>query len=207
MTAASATAGWAAGRLQLGRGDLVALVLDQLLQPVDDREVAVVVGIRRVAGVQPALGVDRCGGRLGLVEIALHHLRAAHPELARLARSEFGAGCRIDDFALRVGNSGRLTDLAIIGISWRQVGRPGCLGQAVALLDAAAEALGAGARDVLRLTARHPRHDHSLSRERSYSSTIGCFARARTIGGTRWAQVTRYVWRASGTKPVRSGAE
>ena len=34
-------------RLQLGRGDLVALVLDQLLEPVDHGEPAVLVGVRR----------------------------------------------------------------------------------------------------------------------------------------------------------------
>ena len=46
-------------RFQLGRGDLVRLVLDQLLEPVDDVKSAVLVGEPEVAGVQPALGVDR----------------------------------------------------------------------------------------------------------------------------------------------------
>ena len=45
-------------RFQLGRRHLVALVLDQLLEPVDDEEPAVLVGVADVAGVQPAVGVD-----------------------------------------------------------------------------------------------------------------------------------------------------
>ena len=70
-------------RLQFGRGDLVALVLDQLLEPVDDREPAVRVGNAEVAGVQPPLGVDRLRRGLGPVEVALHDERPAHADLAR----------------------------------------------------------------------------------------------------------------------------
>ena len=46
-------------RLELGRRDLEALVLDQLLDPVDDRHVTVLVDVADVAGVQPAVLVDR----------------------------------------------------------------------------------------------------------------------------------------------------
>ena len=93
-------------RLQLGRGDLVALVLDQLLEPVDDGEQAVLVGEADVAGVQPALGVDRLRGRLGLVEVALHDLRPAQADLAALARGEGGSGRDVDDLVLRAGQGG-----------------------------------------------------------------------------------------------------
>ena len=49
-------------RLQLGRRHLEALVLDELLEPVDDEQVAVVVDVADVAGVQPAVVVDGGGG-------------------------------------------------------------------------------------------------------------------------------------------------
>ena len=49
--------------LQLGRRHLEALVLDQLLEPVDDVEVPVGVDVADVAGVQPAVVVDRLLGR------------------------------------------------------------------------------------------------------------------------------------------------
>ena len=45
--------------LELGRRDLESLVLDQLLEPVDDVDVAVRVDLGDVARVQPAVGVDR----------------------------------------------------------------------------------------------------------------------------------------------------
>ena len=45
-------------RLQLGGRDLEALVLDELLQAVDDEEVAVVVDVADVAGVsQPSASI------------------------------------------------------------------------------------------------------------------------------------------------------
>ena len=47
--------------LELGGRHLHALVLNQLLQPIDDEEVAVSVGVADVAGVQPA--VVTAGGR------------------------------------------------------------------------------------------------------------------------------------------------
>ena len=85
MTAASITFGCdEQQRLELGRRDLVALVLDELLDPVDDREVAALVVDRDVAGVEEAVGVERLGGRLGLVEVAEHDVRALDPQLAGL---------------------------------------------------------------------------------------------------------------------------
>ena len=47
-------------RFQFGRGHLVRLVLDQFLEPVDDVEPAVGIGVADVTCVQPAVGVDRC---------------------------------------------------------------------------------------------------------------------------------------------------
>src|SRR2546427_8207227 len=51
-------------RLELGRRDLEPLVLDQLLQPIDDREVPVPVDAPDISRVQPPGGVER--GRRGL---------------------------------------------------------------------------------------------------------------------------------------------
>jgi hypothetical protein len=52
--------------LQFGGGDLVALVLDELLDAVDDSHRALVIDARDVAGVQPAVGIDGARCRLGL---------------------------------------------------------------------------------------------------------------------------------------------
>jgi hypothetical protein len=87
--------------LELGRGHLVALVLDQLLDAVDHGVAAVLVDDRDVAGVQPALVVEGVGGGGRVVQVALHHLRAAHPQLAALARGGVLTGARVDQPALR----------------------------------------------------------------------------------------------------------
>ena len=89
-------------RLQLGRRHLVALVLDQLLDPVDDVEDAVLVDGRDVAGVQVAVGVERRGGRLGVVEVAGHDVRALAPQLAAPAGADLIARLRVDELALHV---------------------------------------------------------------------------------------------------------
>lgn len=44
--------------LELGRGNLEPFVLDQLLEPVDNEDLVVVVHVPDVSGVQPALLVD-----------------------------------------------------------------------------------------------------------------------------------------------------
>src|SRR5256885_5213678 len=46
-------------RLELSRRDLEPLVLDQLLQPIDDREVPVPVDAPDISRVQPPGGVER----------------------------------------------------------------------------------------------------------------------------------------------------
>ena len=58
-------------RLDVRRRHVLAgRVDDELLLAVDDLEVAVLVELADVAGVQPAVGVDRLGGLLGLVAVA-----------------------------------------------------------------------------------------------------------------------------------------
>ena len=60
------------GRLQVGGADvLAARGDDQLLLAVDDAQVAVLVDLADVARVQPAVLVDRLGGLLRVVQVAL----------------------------------------------------------------------------------------------------------------------------------------
>jgi hypothetical protein len=61
--------------LELCRRDLKPLDLDQLLEAIGDVQLAVVVEMAEIAGVDPALWVDRLGGRLRVVEIAGEDLR------------------------------------------------------------------------------------------------------------------------------------
>ena len=86
MTPTSATAGMLGEHLlDLGRVDVEARHDDEVLGPVDEVQVAVVVGHGDVAGAQPAVGGQHPRGRLGVVEVALEHVRALHPDLAGVA--------------------------------------------------------------------------------------------------------------------------
>src|SRR5204863_8487105 len=91
-----------AGRLEntldVGRGHVLAGgVDDQLLLAVDDGQVPVLVEGADVAGVQPAVGVDRIRGSLGLVAVARHHDLAAHQHLAVVGQAQLDAGDRGSD--------------------------------------------------------------------------------------------------------------
>src|SRR5690606_6722824 len=68
---------------------------EHVLLPADDDQTAVGVEFSEVAGVQPAVGVDRFGGRLRIVEIALHHVVAADEDFAVAGDTHFDvlAGC------------------------------------------------------------------------------------------------------------------
>ena len=133
-------------RLELGRRHLVALVLDELLEAVDDLELAVVVHLRDVAGVQEAVVVDGLVGRVVLAQVAEHDVRTAHPELAGLARALGGhldlvAGLDVDELALDVGD--READGAareVVAVGRDHVRDRAELAHAVALLHPGAEA-------------------------------------------------------------------
>ena len=56
--------------------------LAHVLHAVDDLEVAAGVEVARVAGVEPAVGVLRLGGRLGPLVVLLQQHRSAHQHLA-----------------------------------------------------------------------------------------------------------------------------
>ena len=80
--------------LELARRDVLAAGGDDdVLHPVGDPEVAVAVLHADVAGVQPAVGIDRLGRLLRLVEVAHEDVPAAHQQLAR-SRDRAGPRCR-----------------------------------------------------------------------------------------------------------------
>ena len=62
--------------LDLDAVDVLAAADDHVLLAVGDEEEALVVEVADVAGVEPAVGVDRLGGGLGLVPVAGHEDRA-----------------------------------------------------------------------------------------------------------------------------------
>ena len=81
-----------------------AFELDELLEAVGDEIVAVFVYIADVAGVQPAVFVYGVGCGLLVAQIAEHHLRPSHPDLAFFAHSHILASGGADDSAFGVGH-------------------------------------------------------------------------------------------------------
>ncbi len=96
--------------LELARIDVLAAPDDHVLDAADDVAVAVVGHRGEVAGVHPAIGVDRRGGLLGFVPVPLHHRVAAGAELAGLAARQRLAGLwvRDADLDVRMGEADRL---------------------------------------------------------------------------------------------------
>src|SRR5262249_42005886 len=88
--------------LNLARIDVVAGDDDHVLLAVHDRDVAILVHRREVAGVEPAVA-QGLGGRLRLLPIALHNVLAATDELAYHARRHLAAVC-VHDLDLDAGN-------------------------------------------------------------------------------------------------------
>src|SRR6266540_5171486 len=70
-------------RLDLARRHRLAAGPDDVARPALDRQVALVVEGAEVAGVVPAVA-QRLGGRVGLVEVAVHEQLAADADLAVL---------------------------------------------------------------------------------------------------------------------------
>ena len=66
--------------LDLDARDVLTARDDDVLGPVGDLDVAVGVGHREVAGVEPA-AAEGLGGGPGIVEVALHHRAAAQHDL------------------------------------------------------------------------------------------------------------------------------
>src|SRR5207249_4887588 len=68
-------------------------------------EMAILVSITNVPGVQPIFRVDCARSRFRVVKIALHDLRTADANLAFLIWTKLSTGCRIDQFHFRVWRS------------------------------------------------------------------------------------------------------
>ena len=128
--------------LELRRWHLETVVLDEFLDAVNDREVAVLVDDRDVAGVEPAIGIDGLGSGLGVVEVTLHHHRATDPELAsfpnRLILARFG----VDDAAFDIADR-NTAGAGLVAALRRAVGHRAELGHAEALDNLTVDALGA----------------------------------------------------------------
>jgi hypothetical protein len=78
--------------LDLGRIDVESAHDEHVLDAVRDLQIALLVHDPDVAGVEPALGIDRPRGLLRILEIAPHHVVSAHPDLAGLAARDLAAG-------------------------------------------------------------------------------------------------------------------
>src|SRR5579859_4142243 len=91
--------------------DIVAAGDDQILDAVDQEDIAVLIDIADIAGPERSVDED-IGGLVGTAPIALHHLRPAHADLALLAPGQdLGGIFRIADFDDGAGQ--RHTDRAI----------------------------------------------------------------------------------------------
>src|ERR1700754_257020 len=71
--------------LDLARINILAAADNHVLEPAEDAAIARLVHRAEVTGVQPAVAIDRAGGRLRVVEIALHHGIAASTYFAGLS--------------------------------------------------------------------------------------------------------------------------
>ena len=82
--------------------DVVPAGHDQVLLPVHDRQVAVLIEESDIAGIEPPVP-ENLGRLLGLLVIARHDLRPLDADLPRLARRQFlFARFQVDDLQVRV---------------------------------------------------------------------------------------------------------
>ena len=149
------------------------------LRSVIDEEA--VVELADVAGVEPAVRVDRLGGRLGLVVVALHDVRAARQDLAVLGDLHLDARHRPPDRA-------EAPAAAAVDADDRRG-----LRQAVALVD-----LHAGADEELRELARERR----AARDRE--AEVASRARARIFLKTSASAIFAFRARPEGSGSPRS---
>ena len=126
MTATSPTVGMLEQQLlELARIDVLAAADDHVLEPALDRAIAARVHRAEVAGMQPAVGVDGGGGRLGHLEIAEHDVIAARAELADRRRSAPVSPVSGSTILVSMLGSGRpmvpaLSSIAVVGAGLRR---------------------------------------------------------------------------------------
>src|SRR3954453_6261638 len=141
--------------LDLARVDVVAAADDHVLLAVDDEEVPVLVDLRHVAAVEPAVA-DGLRRRVGLAPVALHDVVAADDDLAHLTLRDVPA-VLVDD--LHLDALDRRADRAGLALAVGVVegGDRRGLGQAVAPGHLSAELILEAAHDLdrHRRPARH----------------------------------------------------
>ena len=160
-----------------GREVLAAGRDDDVLLAAGDRQVAVVVELAEVAGVQPAVAVERLGGGLGVLPVAREDVRAAHQDLAVLGDRHLDAGQRRARPCRTGTGSGVLT-----------VPTPVDLGHAVALQHRHARGVEE-LEDLRRRSARRRSTAcaHPAAEERAHglnSCSSACSKRLVQLGGT-----------------------
>ena len=107
--------------LEFARIDVLAATDDHVLQATLDRAIAARVHRAEIAGMQPALGIDRGGGRFRHFEIAKHDVIAAGAKLADFADCGGLAGVGIDDLGFHV----RQWQADSAGLVFDRIGRHG----------------------------------------------------------------------------------
>src|SRR5579884_1350607 len=124
----------------LARVHVVAAADDEPARPPRNRVVAVGASPAQVSSVEPAVGVERGGGRIRALPVALEDVRATDLDLARSLVMDRLAGLNVHDPSFlpreRHPDSSR-TSLAIVGVG--EVHHR--LGHSVALEDALSEHL------------------------------------------------------------------
>ena len=132
--------------LDFGGIDVLAAGDDHVLDAVVDVEVAVLVHVAGIAGAQPAVAVERLGGRLRQVPVAHHVGAGAGGDLADLAgRQPLAVGVEDREFNAGQGLAGRAHAVQPLDVIFRRQRDDGAggLGHAVHLHEAAFEHLDA----------------------------------------------------------------
>ncbi len=93
--------------VDLARRDVLAALDDQLLQAAGDEDIAGLVHASEIAGPEPAIGSQRLGSGLRIPEIAVHHVRSAHQNLALRAPGHLALIIVGDDDLVAEGDAGR----------------------------------------------------------------------------------------------------
>src|SRR5215217_7222932 len=118
-----------------GRVDVVAVAPDGVILATDDEQIAILVAVAEIAGVQPA--VAECpGGGFRIVVVALHHGVAAEDDLSQMLRSRRWLVTVLADHP-HLHSPNRFADrshLAMFGIDV-DCAEGGCLRQSVSLQD------------------------------------------------------------------------
>lgn len=128
--------------LQFGRRHLVAVDLDQFLEPVEHDDVALGVDVAEIAGVQPASGSRISAEAAGWFRYPAITCGPVDPEFAGLTRADGAAGPGVDHHRFGVRQK------SAYGAGWARVmpvwnaDAGGRLGQAPPLRDDAARQAG-----------------------------------------------------------------